>query len=86
MIPDRGVALKNYRHSRANYFNYINLSHPDPSGMLRFLTDELQEAENMGDRGRHVIFCGAPVLKVCSLDLGARPERMGRHKSFVEPY
>ena len=36
---------------RANLFNYINLSHPDTSGMLRFLTDELQDAEDNGDRG-----------------------------------
>ncbi|KAJ7597385.1 Metallo-dependent phosphatase-like protein [Mycena floridula] len=35
---------------RANYFNYINLTHPDPSNMLRFLTDELQDAEDAGDR------------------------------------
>jgi hypothetical protein len=35
----------------ANVFNYINLSHPDTSGMLRFLTDELQDAEDNGDRG-----------------------------------
>ncbi|KAF8481747.1 Metallo-dependent phosphatase [Russula ochroleuca] len=34
----------------ANVFNYINLSHPDTSGMLRFLTDELQDAEDNGDR------------------------------------
>ncbi|KAH9996082.1 Metallo-dependent phosphatase [Russula vinacea] len=34
----------------ANLFNYINLSHPDTSGMLRFLTDELQDAEDNGDR------------------------------------
>jgi hypothetical protein len=34
-----------------NLFNYINLSHPDNSGMLRFLTDELQDAEDKGDRG-----------------------------------
>ncbi|OCH87481.1 sphingomyelin phosphodiesterase [Obba rivulosa] len=33
-----------------NYFNYINLTHPDTSGMLRFLTDELQDAEDAGDR------------------------------------
>jgi len=36
---------------RANYFNYINMTHPDTSGMLRFLTDELQDAEDKGDRG-----------------------------------
>ncbi|KAJ7757507.1 sphingomyelin phosphodiesterase [Mycena metata] len=35
---------------RANYFNYINLDTPDNSGMLRFLTDELQDAEDAGDR------------------------------------
>ncbi|KAH8099275.1 sphingomyelin phosphodiesterase [Cristinia sonorae] len=35
---------------KANYFNYINMSHPDTSGMLRFLTDELQAAEDAGDR------------------------------------
>ncbi|KAN0131836.1 Metallo-dependent phosphatase-like protein [Lactarius tabidus] len=34
----------------SNYFNYINLSQPDNSGMLRFLTDELQDAEDQGDR------------------------------------
>ncbi|PIL31549.1 hypothetical protein GSI_06251 [Ganoderma sinense ZZ0214-1] len=33
----------------ANYFNYINMSNPDVSGMLRFLTDELQAAEDTGD-------------------------------------
>ncbi|EIM92336.1 Metallo-dependent phosphatase [Stereum hirsutum FP-91666 SS1] len=35
---------------RANWFAYINQSHIDPSGMMRFLTDELQEAEDAGDR------------------------------------
>jgi hypothetical protein len=35
----------------ANLFNYINLSKIDNSGMLRFLTDELQDAEDEGDRG-----------------------------------
>lgn len=34
----------------ANYFNYINLASSDNSGMLRFLTDELQDAEDAGDR------------------------------------
>ncbi|KAI0673559.1 sphingomyelin phosphodiesterase [Trametes maxima] len=33
----------------ANYFNYINMTNPDLSGMLRFLTDELQAAEDAGD-------------------------------------
>ncbi|KAI0347728.1 sphingomyelin phosphodiesterase [Trametopsis cervina] len=35
---------------KANYFNYINMSTHDPSGMLRFVTDELQAAEDAGDR------------------------------------
>lgn len=33
-----------------NFYNYINLVSSDNSGMLRFLTDELQEAEDAGDR------------------------------------
>ncbi|KAH9944018.1 sphingomyelin phosphodiesterase [Epithele typhae] len=33
----------------ANYFAYINMTNPDVSGMLRFLTDELQDAEDAGD-------------------------------------
>ncbi|KAH9962705.1 Metallo-dependent phosphatase [Lactifluus volemus] len=35
---------------RGNLFNYINLSRADSSGMLRFLTDELQDAEDNGER------------------------------------
>ncbi|EJC98599.1 uncharacterized protein FOMMEDRAFT_161417 [Fomitiporia mediterranea MF3/22] len=35
---------------RDNWFNFINLTTPDVSGMLRFLTDELQDAEDAGDR------------------------------------
>ncbi|KAI0066506.1 Metallo-dependent phosphatase [Artomyces pyxidatus] len=35
---------------RANWFNYVNLSQIDTSGMLRFLTDELQDAEDHGER------------------------------------
>ncbi|KAI5119769.1 hypothetical protein M0805_009240 [Coniferiporia weirii] len=34
----------------ANWFNYFNMTEPDTSGMFRFLTDELQEAEDAGDR------------------------------------
>ncbi|KIY52639.1 sphingomyelin phosphodiesterase [Fistulina hepatica ATCC 64428] len=33
-----------------NYFNYINLTSHDTSGILRFLTDELQDAEDSGER------------------------------------
>ncbi|KAJ3527846.1 hypothetical protein NM688_g8072 [Phlebia brevispora] len=35
---------------RDNLFNFINMTVPDTSGMLRFLTDELQDAEDAGDR------------------------------------
>jgi hypothetical protein len=41
-------------YSRYNAFNYINMTNPDVSGMLRFLTDELQDAENAGDRGTFI--------------------------------
>ncbi|KAI0027960.1 sphingomyelin phosphodiesterase [Vararia minispora EC-137] len=34
----------------ANWFNFINMTQLDPSGMLRFLTDELQDAEDAGER------------------------------------
>ncbi|KAF7793419.1 hypothetical protein EIP86_004531 [Pleurotus ostreatoroseus] len=46
----RIITLNTDMWYRANWFNYINLSHPDTSGMLRFLTDELQDAEDTGDR------------------------------------
>ena len=36
---------------RDNWFNYFNMTQKDTSGMLRFLTDELQDAEDAGDRG-----------------------------------
>ena len=36
---------------RANWFNYFNMTQIDTSGMFRFLTDELQDAEDAGERG-----------------------------------
>jgi len=33
-----------------NYFAYVNMTNPDISGMLRFLTDELQAAEDSQER------------------------------------
>ncbi|KAL6304774.1 Metallo-dependent phosphatase [Sparassis latifolia] len=36
---------------KANFFAHLNLSSSDNSGMLRFLTDELQAAEDAGQRG-----------------------------------
>ncbi|KAF7302948.1 SER THR protein phosphatase family protein [Mycena kentingensis (nom. inval.)] len=46
----RVISLNTDMWYRANYFNFINLDTPDNSGMLRFLTDELQDAEDAGDR------------------------------------
>ncbi|KAJ7455920.1 Metallo-dependent phosphatase [Mycena galericulata] len=46
----RIISLNTDMWYKANYFNYINLDQPDNSGMLRFLTDELQDAEDAGDR------------------------------------
>jgi len=46
----RIITLNTDMWYKANYFNYINMSQPDNSGMLRFLTDELQAAEDAGDK------------------------------------
>ncbi|KAI0304073.1 sphingomyelin phosphodiesterase [Russula brevipes] len=46
----RVISLNSDMWYHANLFNYINLSQIDNSGMLRFLTDELQDAEDEGDR------------------------------------
>ncbi|KZP10094.1 sphingomyelin phosphodiesterase [Athelia psychrophila] len=46
----RIISLNTNLWYKANYFNYINMTDPDTSGMLRFLTDELQDAETAGDR------------------------------------
>ncbi|KAL0580838.1 hypothetical protein V5O48_001214 [Marasmius crinis-equi] len=49
-LPQAAVELAKAHYASANYFNYINMTDPDVSGMLRFLTDELQDAEDAGDR------------------------------------
>ncbi|KAF9502285.1 Metallo-dependent phosphatase [Pleurotus eryngii] len=46
----RVISLNTDMWYRANYFNYINMTDHDVSGMLRFLTDELQDAEDHGER------------------------------------
>jgi len=46
----RIITLNTDMWYRDNYYNYINLSSSDNSGMLRFVTDELQDAEDVGDR------------------------------------
>jgi sphingomyelin phosphodiesterase len=60
----RVITLNTDLWYRANMFNYINMSTSDPSGMLRFLTDELQEAENAGDRGALAYFVCMQFLVV----------------------
>lgn len=49
----------------ANYFNYINMTSSDNSGMLRFLTDELQDAEDAGDRGMGCIRASELTISTC---------------------
>ncbi|KIJ13539.1 hypothetical protein PAXINDRAFT_13661 [Paxillus involutus ATCC 200175] len=50
--PDglRIISLDTDMWYTSNYFSYINATQPDPYGILRFLTDELQDAEDAGDR------------------------------------
>jgi hypothetical protein len=62
-----------------NLFNYINLSRADSSGMLRFLTDELQDAEDNGERGVFLrIFLAVRLLtSAISLDSRSRAHRLG---------
>ncbi|KZT52161.1 Metallo-dependent phosphatase [Calocera cornea HHB12733] len=50
--PDglRIITLNTDLWYKANYFNYINMTKSDPSGMLRFVADELQAAEDAGER------------------------------------
>lgn len=62
-VPDQIVM------NRDNYFGYIDSSDPDAFGILRFLTDELQDAEDAGDRGQF------PVLR----------KRMHSHSSTSYP-
>ena len=75
------MRFEDYAHS-ANLFNYINMTNPDTSGMLRFVTDELQDAEDAGDRGSSLFdlhLCDFPENDLClvSLDCWTRPYRLG---------
>jgi hypothetical protein len=67
----------------ANLFNYINLTQPDVSGMLRFLTDELQDAEDKGERGmcHYRPFLRLLTFSTTSLDYRSRFEWMGWNRS-----
>ena len=57
------------------------MTNPDTSGMLRFMTDELQDAEDAGDRGWSLFdlylrdFSG--MIMSFSLDPWTRPYRLG---------
>ena len=61
----------------------------DPSGMMRFLTDQLQEAEDANDRGGSIVLF---VLKttawiliiICSLDYWPCTFWMERSRSIAE--
>ena len=65
------------------------MSNPDTSGMLRFLTDELQEAEDAGDRG--VFYFDAAVyaefpMNLLSMDHWTCTLWVGWHQSTIEPH
>jgi len=46
----RVISLNTNLWYTVNYYNFVNMTNPDVSGMLRMLTDELQEAEDAGER------------------------------------
>ena len=46
----RVISLNTDFWYKYNFLNYIHSSNPDPSGILRFLTDELFAAEKAGER------------------------------------
>ena len=46
----RIIALNSDMWYKGNFFAYMNLSNPDQSGMLRWFTDQLQEAEDRNER------------------------------------
>ena len=61
-----------FSHS-ANYYNYINMTQLDPSGMFRFLTDELQAAEDAGDRGMYYALIVLENLSLITLTFSVDP-------------
>jgi hypothetical protein len=44
--------IKSFNHFwyRSNYLNFINTTDPDVSGTFKFMIDELQAAEDAGER------------------------------------
>ena len=56
--------------------------------MLRFVTDELQDAEEAGDRGQDGIFYARAAFAdgSHSLDHGSRPCRLGRYQRARKPH
>lgn len=64
------------------------MTNPDTSGILRFLTDQLQEAEDAGDRGLfyfQVAFHAEFSKNLLSMDHWTRPFWVGWHQSIIEP-
>ena len=56
------------------------MTNPDTSGMLRFVTDELQDAEDAGDRGSSLFDSHSYYILLhisFSLDYWTRPFRLG---------
>lgn len=73
--------------SRENWFNYFNMTEVDISGTFRFLTDELQDAEDIGDRGfisLHVLLINE-LNQENSLDFRPCSQRLGRDQHVDEP-
>ncbi|KAI1623540.1 sphingomyelin phosphodiesterase [Exophiala viscosa] len=46
----RVISLNSDFWYKANIFNYVNVSNPDPSGILKWLADELSACERRGQR------------------------------------
>jgi hypothetical protein len=44
------ITLNSDFYYKANFYNFINSTNPDNSGLFKFLIDELQAAEDAGER------------------------------------
>ncbi|KAG6897501.1 hypothetical protein C0992_000931 [Termitomyces sp. T32_za158] len=76
----RIISLNTDMWYRANYFNYFNMTDPDVSGMLRFLTDELQSAEDAGDR---VFYSPIAYFTICLIKVLAVYQIVDRYSPHV---
>lgn len=57
----------------------------DPSGMFRFLTDELQAAEDAGDRGLCYTSIVLENLSLTTLDLSMDPRTRSHWLGWLKP-